>query len=377
MNKALKEQFKVLEFKNDEKCVFDLKGDTEMKYKNIKITKRTDNRWQARFLEEGRYKFIYGHTQKECYDKLKEYLKEYEQPVKKKLTLNDWIKIWKDVYKKRKLKESTYYHLELELNKYVINSIGKKDLNKITILDIETLLNSIDFSRQRLKIYTYLKDIFDKALKNKKIKENVLINIERPNHIKKQSKAFSREEQAKFILACQNEKYGDYFLILLYQGMRSGELSALEINDIDFSKNQITINKTLNDNTKITSPKTQSSIRTIPLFNQAKSILEKYKSVKGRIFKSANDALQRNFHKILNKINLNDFTIHSLRHTFVTRWAEIGVSSKLIQKWVGHSSNSITEKIYTQINSDFENAEVLKKQDDFNKNFDTDFDTDF
>lgn len=108
-----------------------------------------------------------------------------------------------------------------------------------------------EFSRQRLKIYTYLNDIFDKALKNKIIKDNVLINIERPKHIKEQSKALDRKQQEKFIEACKTVKHGDFFLLLLYQGMRSGELSALEYKDINFEKGYIEISKTLNE--KVTS----------------------------------------------------------------------------------------------------------------------------
>ena len=348
-----------------------------MKFKNIKITKRNDNRWQGRFLENGKYKFIYGHTQKECYDKVKEYFKDRELPVKKKQTLNDWIETWKKVFKKKKLKESTFYHLELELNKYIKNSIGKKDIAKISILDIQSLLNSINFTRQKLKIYTYLKDIFDKALKNKMIKENVLENIERPKHVKKQSNAFNREQQNKFINVCKTSKYGDFFLLLLYQGLRSGELSALEGSDINIEKRYINVNKTLNEKGHINLPKTSTSIRKVPIFDYSIDILKKYKDVKGRIFKVSNTPLQKEFRCIMKSINLSGFTIHSLRHTFITRWAEMGAASKLIQKWVGHSTNIITEKVYTKINSDFENAQMLEKQRDFNNSFDTDFDTDF
>ena len=71
----------------------------------------------------------------------------------------------------------------------------------------------------------------------------------------------------------------------------------------------------------------------------------------------------------MKELNLKGFSMHSLRHTFITRLTEQGVASKLIQKWVGHSTNLITEKVYTHINSDFEQA-MFKK-------IDTIFDTTF
>ena len=40
-------------------------------YKGIKITKRQDGRWQARFTYNKSRKYIYGNTQKECYEELK------------------------------------------------------------------------------------------------------------------------------------------------------------------------------------------------------------------------------------------------------------------------------------------------------------------
>ena len=48
--------------------------EVSMKYKKTLIKKRNDGRWYARYkISNGNYKDIYGKTQKECYDKLKQY----------------------------------------------------------------------------------------------------------------------------------------------------------------------------------------------------------------------------------------------------------------------------------------------------------------
>ena len=179
--------------------------------------------------------------------------------------------------------------------------------------------------------------------------------------------SFTREEEKQFVKACQNSKYGDFYLILLYQGMRRGELLALETKDIDFTNNKLTISKSIDEKGNTTTPKTQSSIRTIPIFKNALKIFNKYKNKKNKLFEISRSPIQNEFQSIMNELKFEDFTIHSLRHTFITRWTEKGAPSKLIQKWVGHSNNNITEKVYTKINNDFETEFVSK--------FDTDFDT--
>ena len=67
------------------------------------------------------------------------------------------------------------------------------------------------------------------------------------------------------------------------------------------------------------------------------------------------------------KLNFEGISIHSLRHTFATRCAEAGITAKMVQHWLGHSTLDMTLNIYTHVNADFERKETAK--------FDTYFDT--
>lgn len=124
-------------------------------------------------------------------------------------------------------------------------------------------------------------------------------NIEKPKHIKKITKAFTRLEQKQFMNECQHSKYKDYFLLLLFQGFRRSELLALESTDINFHNNTISINKTVNDQGKTTKPKTNTSIRTVPIFKDSVQILNEYKNKQGRLFKYSRSSIQNEFTKIL------------------------------------------------------------------------------
>ena len=357
---SLKEKFKIIEMKKS--CVIPQEDTQYMEYKNHKITKRTDGRWMARYKLNGKYNYVYDKTQKGCYDKLKTKLKVIKkEEIITSSKLNSWINKWIEIYKVNKIKETTLNKIKSTINKYITNSIGNLDITKIKPLEIENLLNSLNGGRLKQLTYTYLSDIFNKAFMNGIIKENIMQLIKKPKHIKKNGKALDNNEEFNFVNICKQNQYGDFFLILLYQGFRRGELLALENTDIDFNKKTISITKAINELGKISTPKTQNSIREVPIFKDTLPILLKYKNIKGRLFNFTKEPIQNAFVKIMKELNLTGFTIHSLRHTFVTRWTERGANSKLIQKWVGHGSNIITENIYTKINKDFEKKFLSEK----------------
>ena len=73
-----------------------------------------------------------------------------------------------------------------------------------------------------------------------------------------------------YLLTKSKKKLENFFEMLYYLGLRKGEIQALTWNDIDFKKNQISINKTFTTKIKgedwtITTPKTKNSIRILPL----------------------------------------------------------------------------------------------------------------
>ncbi len=78
------------------------------------------------------------------------------------------------------------------------------------------------------------------------------------------------EEYKKFDSVITEFNYHVFFELLYYNGLRKGETQALTWNDIDFEKKEVKINKTLTTKIKgekwtISSPKTKSSVRILPL----------------------------------------------------------------------------------------------------------------
>lgn len=162
----------------------------------------------------------------------------------------------------------------------------------------------------------------------------------------------------------------------LYTGLRIGELCALQWKDIDFVNNTVLITKTVqrikNDdiNSKnktkliITSPKTEASIRTIPLPTFLVKILKTFKSDDDKyIFTDTYKpkdprSLEKYFASVLKKSNIRNLVFHSLRHTYATRSREAGMDIKILSELLGHSSYKITLDIYVHTSIDFKRDSV-------------------
>lgn len=341
------------------------KGEELKKYKGKTIRKRADGRWWVRFRQNGKQVSVYGRTQDECLQNLKEALKQQGKADKplQRLTLGEWLGKWLELYKVGKVKHSTLDQMQRYLRE--VKSIGDKPLNKLTAIDVQAFLNGIDKPRKREKLYMFLKDALTKAVKNKLLTDNPFDGIDKPKYDKKQSRALTHEEEKRFVEACSRTKQGNLYLLCLYQGLRLGEALALTYADVDFANKTLTIDKSIDSLGELTTPKTATSKRTIPLFKKSLALFTQGES--GNVFKYDRKTYQHRMVVICRELGLANINIHSLRHTFATRCSEAGISAKVVQKWLGHSTLEMTLNVYTHVNADFEAQERAK--------FDTHFDT--
>ena len=220
----------------------------------------------------------------------------------------------------------------------------------------------IDKPRKREILYVVLNDALQKATDNGLMSNNPCKLVKIPKNKRTPKKALTQAEENRIIDACMQDKFGTMFLFCLLEGMRIGEVKALTESDIDFVKSTISITKAINDFNKIDTPKSETSKRIIPLFDRMKRILNEkpFEKITG------DNHIYEHWNSICEQANVQ-CNVHSLRHTFATRCAEIGIAPKLTQQWLGHSTIQVTMDVYTHINAEFELKEKAK--------FDTYFDT--
>ena len=123
--------------------------------------------------------------------------------------------------------------------------------------------------------------------------------------------------------------------ILLYTGMRSKELRALQIRDIDLTNNIITLYETKNGHNR--------AIPIIPAIQDLCKSLTQNRVTTETIFPDYTyvEWLERPWNKVKELMGLKDdrqFTPHCLRHTCATRLSQSGVSLAVIRQWLGHTN---------------------------------------
>lgn len=321
------------------------------------IIKRNDGRWQWNKTINGNRTFIYAKTQKELLKKIKDFkqnLKTINTKEKtSKIIAIDLIWDWYNTYKKDIVSAHNYKYA---INKYFNIPIFKKNINKITLEELEKFITNIKFGRTQTYCYYIIKGVFEIAYKKKYIKENIALDISKPKHQRKKGESFNLKEQ-KLILENLDKSEMKYeILFYLLTGCRRAEASKITKNDIDFDNLSIFINGT----------KTASAKRNIPISKTFAEILRK--NLKN-MFKREISSYSNIFQKYLKLLNIKNHKLHDLRHTFSTNLYYLGVPDKERQYYLGHSSIVITNDIYTHLNPNIKKEDILNLYKDLYPQF--------
>lgn len=238
-----------------------------------------------------------------------------------------------------------------------------------------------------LHIHRLISSMLEKAVKWQILLYNPCRRVEAPK-IEKKEAAYLDENQAQELLNCLQKEplqYRAIITLLLYSGMRRGEVCGLEWSDIDFKNSIIDIRKTslyltdrgvFDDTTK-----TESSKRVIKVPGAVLEILKEHKAEQmknrfklgdkwansNKIFTQWNgkpihpDTITGWFSKFIKRNNLPPIHLHSLRHTNATLLIASGADLRTVSKRLGHSNMTTTSNIYTHAikSADERAAELL------------------
>ncbi|MBP1047879.1 site-specific integrase [Enterococcus sp. BWM-S5] len=340
------------------------------------IYKRKDGRWEGRYKKSrsknGRiiYGYIYGKTYSEAREKLLEKKQQYSGNTNRVFegTLAEWLDYWLYTAIKDQVKQSTWTSYESKIRNHIIPSLGKKKLHLLEKEHINMFVQQLsteNYSDNTTKnIITILKISINYAVDNGYLVTNPCRSISISFTSKSNAvHALTTNEQKKLEALAFEEKGSSAVIIGLATGMRVGEICGLRWADIDFEQEMINVNCTLQripnpddlNRTKvlISTPKTKSSIRKIPLGKFLKMyLLKKYGESDSKYVVSTNgnhtEPRMVNYHlrKLVRQAGITPIHFHVLRHTFATRCVENGVDISSLSKLLGHRSTKLTLDTY-------------------------------
>jgi integrase len=274
-----------------------------------------------------------------------EFWKLYTEDVKNRVKLNTWL---------------TKEHIvETKILPYFKN----RKMNEITPVDVRKWQNEIlNFryengegysSSYRITMHNTLSTLFNHACKFYNLKSNPARQAGNMGSDENKEMLFwTTEEYKKFSEAVIDKPTSYYaFEMLYWTGMRLGELLALTMEDFDFEKRTVRINKSyqrLKGEDYITTPKTPKSNRTIKLPKFLCEEMQEYFSMlydqapTDRIFQVTKSFLHHEMERGAKAARVKKIRIHDLRHSHISHLIDLGFPAVAIADRVGHESIEIT-----------------------------------
>ena len=340
-----------------------------------------------------------GMTPKQIQKELERQKILFEEQVKygvcpdSRIRFCDFSEKWLEDYAKNNLSVKAYARYNDYL-KRINNGIGHLKLKDITPVQLNAFYRSLEadglsqhkrydadgnlINNGRLAPKTILEHhrviskILATAVKWEYIEKNPAERADPPKVPYREMKYLDEEQTRTMLMLLENEpiQYRTMITILVYTGMRRGELCGLEWKDIDFENCVVHICRSsqyIGGKTIITKdPKTRAGIRHFVMSNTICSLLKQYKKWQieqqfkagqewndtDRLFTQWNglpiypDTVTDWFSKFIKRSGLPYVTLHSLRHTNATLMIAEGTDVCVVSKRLGHANTATTLNIY-------------------------------
>lgn len=234
--------------------------------------------------------------------------------------------------------------------------LGRRLKNSYKNKVIRTFKNLCQWCARRYDLVTTVPDKFD-AYRNEEKEEMQIITL----------------DQFRALLdVCNEEPWRALFITLFYMGLRIGEANALTFADLDFNAGTLSVNKTVstkitseNGHYLITSPKTRSSVRTLPMPHVVSAALLHLRELQygaeekpaqafvfGGLGPVPETTLQKKKKFYLEKAGLPIIRLHDFRHSCASFLINNGATPLLVSRWLGHANVTMTLNTYSHLWAD-------------------------
>ena len=376
------------------------------------LKKRSDGRYELKIyvgLDENKkkkYKTVYGKTVAEVEEKERN-LKSQQDKGIDIVCADDSYQQWLDrlkAVKETELTESEYETFVARAS-YFSKKFGNTPLNEIGQQLVQPVINEVfkcnpsthkpSAKRTVERYLSAASAVFEYAIENRAVDFNPCRYVKIPKAAKTSERRALTPEERKWVEEMPHRAQLPAML-MMYSGLRKGEVTALLWSDIDFNNHTITVSKSYDfKQGRIKEPKTASGVRVVSVpgklidylkmqpkkgiyvvttksgrmmtLNAWKSLWESYMLELN--FRYGKTTEKRERHDPRGQImSIEPFTMHSLRHTFCTIMYEAGIDVLTAKEQMGHSDVKTTLSIYTHLDKIYKKKNI-SKLDEYLENY--------
>jgi integrase len=217
-----------------------------------------------------------------------------EVPAMTKITLKKWLEVWLDTHSTQ-VRDSTISTYRAKVKRWIFDPpegtplLAHVQLQRLTVTSFDQLYRHMSEQgltpRAVLALHEVLRPALKAAIKKGYLTQSPVELATRPKPNAKgrpveeveagKVRALTKEEAARFLEAAREERTSALWHVLLTGGLRPGEALALRWRDIDFEAGEVHVRRSLSRSGvdkeehgkgwQITAPKTDKSVRTVPL----------------------------------------------------------------------------------------------------------------
>lgn len=375
---------------------------------------RSDGRLQSKvYLGDGRYRYVYAATNKELQEKINDIKLKLGKGIDvtaDRDTFGYWAEKW---LKLKKLEVSNGRYVAYTSRLKNLESINLMPISKLRSADIQDIILELaeynpttkkPMAKKTLKeVKQTAAQVIQLAIDNRVTDYNCALAVKIPAESETHTKEALTDEMQQWIRETPHRAQ-TAAMIMLYAGLRRGELIPLLWSDIDLKAGTISVNKSVEfikgaPNLK-SGGKTKAAVRTVYI---PKLLIDYLAPLAGNPFAlvcpsahgklMSDTAWKRLWESYMRELNLKhgdfrnsiqwkgeapaskfapekipmiipEFTAHSLRHTYITMLYKAGVDVLTAKEQAGHADITTTLAIYTHLDAEYK-KKTLTKLDEY------------
>lgn len=290
-------------------------------------------------------------------------------------TVGEHLVYWLEEVKQLTLRPNSYRTYAVFVHNTLIPAIGSKRLDKLSVEDVQKLLNTQTRRGVPAVTVRYTRNILKQALAyaqaTGKVTQNAASLAKAPPGGSPERPLLSMEQLQALLRVAAATEYEPIYWTALQLGLRQGELLALRWQDVNLLEGMLFVRHTLSGikdgRPVLTEPKTETSKRMVPMPETVQTLLRSHRArqnqqrlAHGRTWKDndlvfcdpngepiSGQRIRASFRRFAKEASLpEEAHFHDLRHVCATMLAEQGVPLRVAMEILGHRDMRTAELVY-------------------------------